>query len=74
MGASASYTSCPKRKRYGDHTCSHCGCLPYVHHRDGRCYTTEEMGQRLQVFQQTGRWPLEDELNTPGQAEEACHA
>jgi hypothetical protein len=49
------------RRRYAIHTCVHCGCLPEVHHTDGRCYTVEEMGHRLRFWQQTGRWPAPDE-------------
>ena len=55
------YTPVPARQAYDDQTCEHCGCLPEAHHSDGRCYTAEEMGNRLRFYPQTGRWPGPDE-------------
>lgn len=61
MSTDRHYTPSPLRKRYGDHTCEHCGSLAFVHKSDGRCYTTEEMAARLRQFQRTGVWPGQDE-------------
>jgi hypothetical protein len=42
-------------------TCVHCGCVQEAHHSDGRCYTVEEIVNRLRFYQRTRRWPGPDE-------------
>jgi hypothetical protein len=51
--------------RYGITCCWFCGCLPVLHHTDGRCYTADEIGERLRAYQRTGLWPGPDDACTP---------
>jgi hypothetical protein len=41
--------------------CTHCGQTAEAHHSDTRCYSTEELLNRLEYVRQTGRWPAPDE-------------
>jgi hypothetical protein len=59
------YEPDPAMLRYGITCCCHCGCLPALHHTDDRCYTADEIGERLRTYQRTGRWPGPDEGGTP---------
>jgi hypothetical protein len=63
------YTPDPLMLPWGITCCQHCGCRSVLHHRDMRCYTTHEIGERLRVYQHTGLWPLDDDWSwTPQEA------
>jgi hypothetical protein len=61
----STYEPDPPMLRYGILCCWHCGCLPGLHHGNGTCYTADEIGERLRMYQRTGQWPGPDEVCTP---------
>jgi hypothetical protein len=61
------YAPDPSLLPYGITCCLHCGCRPVLHHTDGRCYTTDEIGERLREYQRTARWPGPDEGGVPAE-------
>jgi hypothetical protein len=62
------YEPDPAMLRYGITSCWHCGCLPTLHHTDTRCYTADEIGERLREYQRSGRWPGPDDTYLPQDA------
>ena len=41
--------------------CRVCGQVREQHHRDGRCYTDDELLRRMTFYLRTQRWPGPDE-------------
>jgi hypothetical protein len=49
--------------------CCQCFQDAAQHHSDGRCYTADELTNRLIFYQQTRRWPGPDEGCAPQREE-----
>jgi hypothetical protein len=49
--------------------CRECGQVSGQHHSDGRCYTADELANRLIFYERTRCWPGPDEGCAPQREE-----